>query len=126
MFIGSRYVFSEENCPSGRKTPFENKFSPYILQPGLPIHITTGFNIAQALSDINNMHIANENDGYESEDEREVEASPPLCPALLLPMTTPSALYPRNLEPTSPLDVNIRSSKDLTCWKAYSKKSRRR
>ena len=88
-------------CLSGWKTCSGNKFSSYI-QPGLPIHITTEFGIAQAFSDINNVHIANKGNGYESKDECEVKMSPLICPVLSSLMATLSASYPK---PTSPLPM---------------------
>jgi hypothetical protein len=107
----------------GRKTRSGKEFSPYVLTPGPPIRVETDFDIAQALSDLNDVHIACEDEGFESEDERDVE--PPLLPSTFscAPSPSSSASAPALPSPVSRKSENPPVKR--TRKQEHSKKSRR-
>jgi hypothetical protein len=83
-------------------------FSPFTLGP--PVHVTTDFDIALALQDLNDKQIADEDQGIESEDEYEVEQPEPPNPSSSTETTTHNS-PPPTLRPHPPLHSTASESR---------------
>jgi hypothetical protein len=90
--------------------------------------VDTAFDIAQALFDINAAHMAQEDDGFESEDERDIE-EPPSPQTSTSPPASTSAGTPSAPQPTSSPRANGTPAGHLTKHtrkQRHSKESRAR
>jgi hypothetical protein len=67
-------MFSFTYSTVGCKTRSGNEFSPFTFGP--PVHVTTDFDITQALYSHNIQMMADEDDGVETEDGYEIEMPP--------------------------------------------------
>ena len=87
----------------------------------------TAFDIAQALFDINTAHMAREDDGFESEDERDIEG-PPSPQTSTSPAASTSAGTPPATQPASPHVNGTPAGRltELTRKQRHSKESRAR
>jgi hypothetical protein len=98
-----------------------------MLPPGPPIRVDTAFDIAQALSDLNAARMAREDDGLESEDEREIEGppSPRMSTSPSASTSTDAPSLPRPAYPSQP-STPARPRPELTHKQRHSKESRAR
>jgi hypothetical protein len=110
-----------------RQTRSGGAFSPYMLPFGSPIHVGASFDITQVLSDLNAAHMAREDDGFESEDERGIEPPRPSDSSTSSSHSyNPSSNGPESASSSRVSNIPALPRPDLTRKQKHSKQSRLR
>ncbi|KIM72526.1 hypothetical protein PILCRDRAFT_16057, partial [Piloderma croceum F 1598] len=101
-----------------------------MLPFGSPIHVGASFDITQVLSDLNAAHMAREDDGFESEDERDIEPPRPSDPSTSSSPSShsynPSSNGPESASSSRVSNIPALPRPDLTRKQKHSKQSRLR